>query len=446
MAYRELPVVSFFEVLRNTNRILKNPLPFHRKNFEKYGDSFRVKVGYSSDNAMFTRNAALAKHLFQKNHRSYHKSKLLTKDLAKYIGEGLLTANGQKWLRQRRLIQPAFHKKKLEGLIAMMKVVIDQEIEKIPKNKAVDVFPMMSDLAFKVVASSLFSFTGEEKLISRLQQITEAVQKSVIKEVRQPYKRWWLHLTGRIKHTLGLSEEARSLILELVNMRRSANQSYDDLLDMLLNSRYEDGSAMSDEQLIDEILILFVAGHETTSNALSFTVQLLANHPEIQDKAYAEVMKATEISDSWMQSLGQLTFTKQCIEETLRLYPPVYFADRFAIENDVYEDIQLLKGSTVLISFFEIHRNPEIWKDPEAFNPDRFAPEIDKKTYADHYFPFGAGPRMCIGNNFAMYEMILVMRELLQKFELSTTQNTVRYKPLITLKPENAIIRFSARS
>lgn len=445
MANKELPVVSFFNVLKNTNRILKNPLPFHRKNFKKHGNHFRVKLGYSANSVIFTRDALLAKHVFQKNHRAYYKSKLLTRDLAKYIGEGLLTANGQKWLQQRRLIQPAFHKKKLESLIQIMTTVIDEEISRIKPNSEIDVYPLMSDLAFKVVASSLFSYTGDQQLIARLQKITEDVQTAVIKEIRQPYKRWWFHLSGRIKNTLSMSKEARSLLAQLIQLRKDSDEQYDDLLDMLLESRYEDGTAMDEEQLIDEILILFVAGHETTSNALSFSLQLLANHPQLQQKVSEEVLRTKDDSGSMMESLGKLAYTKQCIEEAMRLYPPVYFADRFAKEDDTYDNFLFEKGSTILVSFFEIHRNPDFWKNPEEFNPDRFAPEVDKKTYADHYYPFGAGPRMCIGNNFAMYEMILTLQKVFSKYQITTSENTIEYKPLITLKPCNARISFKPR-
>ncbi|GGX13636.1 cytochrome P450 [Aquimarina muelleri] len=443
--YKNPSTVSFFKVLKNAGRILRNPLPFHHENFQKYGDVFNVKIGLGKS-VIFTRDGGFAKHMLQKQHKKYAKSDLQTKDLAKYIGEGLLTSNGEKWLRQRRLIQPAFHKKKLESLVDIIKEVIQEESDKITADKVIDVFPLMSDLAFNVVAKSLFSYTDTGNTISRLQYITETAQKSLIKEIRQPYKRWWFYLSGKIKNTNKLTQEARDILNTIIEERKKSDKEYHDLLDMLLAARYEDGSMMDNEQLIDEILILFVAGHETTSNALTFTLALLAMHPEIQDRVYTEVSDNKEVVfSSPIHEIAKYTYTKQCIEEAMRLYPPVYFSDRVAIEEDEYNNLKLKKGNTILISFFEIHRHKDFWSNPDQFNPDRFDIDVDKKEYSDHYFPFGAGPRMCIGNNFAMYEMILAISNIVKKHKISTSLKAIEIQPLITLKPKNAVLQFTTR-
>ncbi|WP_438710316.1 cytochrome P450 [Aquimarina muelleri] len=443
--YKNPSTVSFFKVLKNAGRILRNPLPFHHENFQKYGDVFKVKIGLGKS-VIFTRDGGFAKHMLQKQHKKYAKSDLQTKDLAKYIGEGLLTSNGEKWLRQRRLIQPAFHKKKLESLVDIIKEVIQEESDKITADKVIDVFPLMSDLAFNVVAKSLFSYTDTGNTISRLQYITETAQKSLIKEIRQPYKRWWFYLSGKIKNTNKLTQEARDILNTIIEERKKSDKEYHDLLDMLLAARYEDGSMMDNEQLIDEILILFVAGHETTSNALTFTLTLLAMHPEIQDRVYTEVSDNKEVVfSSPIHEIAKYTYTKQCIEEAMRLYPPVYFSDRVAIEEDEYNNLKLKKGNTILISFFEIHRHKDFWSNPDQFNPDRFDIDVDKKEYSDHYFPFGAGPRMCIGNNFAMYEMILAISNIVKKHKISTSLKAIEIQPLITLKPKNAVLQFTTR-
>ncbi len=439
-----IPTVSFFKVLKNANRILKNPLPFHHENFEKHGDIFKVNLGFGHS-VIFTRDAGLAKHALQKNHRNYHKSALQTRDLAKYIGEGLLTADGEKWLKQRRLIQPAFHKKQLEEIIETINDVINKELSQIKPRETIDVFPIMSDLAFRVVAKSLFSYTDTGNTISRLQYITQSAQRTLIKEIRQPYKRWWFHLSGKIGKTLKLTHEARTILNGIIEERKKSKSKHHDLLDMLLEARYEDGSAMDNEQLIDEILILFTAGHETTSNALTFTLMLLALHPMIQEKVHKEVLEIGATHMPLMEQVAKLQYTKQCIEESMRLYPPAYFSDRVAIKEDTYKDLVLKKGTTILISFFEIHKHKDLWKDPLTFNPDRFAPEIDKREYSDGYFPFGAGPRMCIGNNFAMYEMVLAVSKLIREYKVETSNQNIEIKPLITLKPQKAFLTFTQR-
>ena len=437
-----IPKVSFFKVLKNAKRILRNPLPFHNENFEKHGDIFEVSLGFGKS-AVFTRDAGFAKHMLQNQHRKYHKSPLQTKDLGKYIGKGLLTSNGEHWLRQRRLIQPAFYKKKLDVIAATIDNTIKEELLRIEPGKTIDVYPLMNDLAFKVVAKSLFSYTDTGNTIARLQYITEAAQKSLIREIRQPYKRLWFHLTGQIKKTITLTNEARDILNSIIEKRRNSGKTYDDLLDMLLESRYEDGSAMSNDQLIDEILILFVAGHETTSNALCFSLMLLAKHPEIQENVYKETLESDGKELSLMERFAKSKYTTQCLEEAMRLYPPAYFSDRIAIEEDEYNGIKLTKGTIILISFFEIHRHRDFWKEPTVFDPDRFHSN-NKKEYSDWYFPFGAGPRMCVGSNFAMYEMIVTISEIIKKYKI-TSSSSIEIKPLITLKPVDAVLKFISR-
>ncbi|WP_158975557.1 cytochrome P450 [Cellulophaga sp. L1A9] len=438
------PIISWFEVLRNSKKILENPLPFHRKNFEKLGNTFRVPVGFSGELA-FTRNPKLIKHILQKQHRKYHKSSLQTKDLAKYIGHGILTSNGEHWRTHRRMVQPAFHKKKLRNLMGTIREAILLEIKDLPIAEPIDVYPIMSNLAFQVVAKSLFSSDDIQEEMSQLQYITETNQRMLIKEMRQPYLNWWFHLSGKIKKHLNLAKDGQAILHELIEERRNSAVEKDDLLDMLLQARYEDGTAMAKAQLIDEVLILFTAGHETTANALSFLIFSLAKHPEIQEKAYQEIKNISLESDDVLTQVLELKYIQQCIEEAMRLYPPAYIIDRVAIADDEFEGLSIPKDSLILMSIYEIHRNEDFWEAPNEFNPDRFEAS-KKKEYQEYYYPFGAGPRMCVGNNFAMYEMIIAVTELLQKYKMTTALTAVTINPLISLKPENVLISFTARN
>ncbi len=440
-----LKLVSRFQVLRNARRILKNPLPFHHENFELHGDSFRVELS-TKETILFTRSPGLIKHILQKQHRSYQKSPLQTVDLAKYIGHGLLTSNGEHWRKHRRMVQPAFHKKELQTLMEVMRKTILTQLARIEPNTEKDVFSLLGDLAFQVVAKSLFSSSNIGEGMEQLQQITEANQRMLIKEMRQPYLRWWYKLNGSIDRHLNRAAKARGLLLEIVEERRSAGGKGSDLLNMLLESRYEDGSRMPDGQLIDELLILFTAGHETTANALSFTLLLLAQHPEIQEQLYEEII-GVDLEQSGadlMHKLMELHFVKQCLEESMRLYPPVYVIDRIAIQDDTFQELFLPKGTMVLMSMYELHRHPNFWERAEEFLPSRFT-TVDRKDYAEHYYPFGAGPRMCVGNNFAMYEMIIALAEIVRKYKIYTSLNTIEVNPLISLKPKCVPLQFKER-
>jgi len=442
MAENNIPTVSMLRFVRNAGRILKNPLPFHKENFTKYGDIFQIHIGFGKK-VIFTRDAGFAEYALQKNQKNYKKSTIQTKDLAKYVGKGLLTANGEHWAKQRKLIQPAFHKSYLSGLLKSVQEAINAEIDRIQPNKEVDVFPVFNDLAFQTVVKSLFSSAANQEQINRLQYITEAAQKMLVKELRQPFKLWWFHLSGKIKKHINLTREARAILEEIVEERKKSGKRYDDLLDMLLDARYEDGEPMEKEQLIDEILILFTAGHETTSNALTFTCELLARNPEAQEKIFKEVEIAKNDTQDLMEFVRSCRYTQQVIEESMRLYPPAYFIDRVNIEEDSFNVFKLPKGSSILFSCFEIHRHKNHWENPETFKPERFE---DSKIHSSYYFPFGAGPRKCIGNNFAMFEMIMAIAEVVSRYKIEPKTSKIEIKPLITLKPKNAILRFQKRS
>ncbi len=443
MSNIKIPSVSAFRFLVHATQILKNPLPFHHKNFELYGDTFRLNIGFGKS-VIFSRDAGFAQYALQKNQKNYTKSPIQTRDLSKYVGFGLLTSEGELWQKQRKLIQPAFHKKQLINLLETIHSAIKTELTKIETGRFIDVFPIFNDLAFQTVVKSLFSSAVNQEEINRLQHITESAQKMLVKELRQPYLGWWFRLSGEIKKHVSETKEARKILKKLVAERRNSGKREDDLLDMLLDARYEDGNAMEEEQLIDEILILFTAGHETTSNALTFTCELLARNPETQQKIFAEVSNAKANTETLMDFIKSCTFTKNVIEESLRLYPPAYFIDRVNIGEDEYNGMKIPKNSSVLFSLLEIHTHSNFWKEPKNFKPERFS-EASPNEYSGHYYPFGAGPRMCIGNNFAMYEMILAIAEIMLNYKILEKKNPIEIKPLITLKPKNAFLEFRER-
>jgi cytochrome P450 len=306
-----------------------------------------------------------------------------------------------------------------------------------------DIFSILNDLAFQTVAKALFKSEIDTSVIKRLQYITEAAQQMLVKELRQPFKTLYFKYGGPIKKHINLTIEARTILKKLVDERQESGQRQGDLLDMLLDARYEDGTAMEESQLLDEILILFVAGHETTSNALTFILQLLARHQDVQEKVYAEHAFAKANTTSSLAYIKACEYTKQVIEEGMRLYPPAYFVDRVNYEEDSFEGIAISKESNLLFSIIEIHKHKDFWEEPEVFNPDRFANNAGMKHKA--YFPFGAGPRMCVGNNFAMYEMILAVTEVVKSYKIIAEYTPIEIKPLITLKPQNAILDFIPR-
>ena len=441
MNKKNIPTVSSWEFLMNSYKIIRNPLPFHLKKFKTLGENFKVKA--ISLEALFSRDVDLADYVLKKNQKNYTKTKVQTENLSQYVGKGLLTSEGEHWRKQRKLIQPAFHKKQLVHLLESIEKAIISEFKNIEAEKPTNIYPIINDLAFNTVVKSLFSNAANPKQIKRLQWITENIQKRFIKELRQPYLAWWFHLSGSKDRQLNLSEESRDILRHIANERRASKKSYGDLLDMLLESKYDDGSSMDEEQLIDELLIIFIAGHETTSNVLTFTFQLLAKHPEWQEVIYQEMQQNKANSSDLM---GEIMASKNCqqvIEEAMRLYPPAYIIDRVNLEPDKFKDMDIPLESNILIHVYAIHRHPDLWDNPNDFHPERF--DEGGQKFSSQYFPFGAGPRKCIGNNFAMFEMILAVNHLVKTYKLYPEFDEIEINPLITLKPKNALISCKKR-
>lgn len=436
--------VSFYKFLSKVSSIAKNPIPFHNKWFNDVGDTFSIKSPFYG-HIVLTRDVNITKHILQKNHKVYHKSKIQTTYLSKYVGYGLLTSSGDYWLKQRRLIQPAFHKEKIQNLVSIINDAIEAQVETIEvKNEAVDLYPIMNALAFEVVAKSLFNFSAEKHTLKRLQFIIEKLQLFIVKELRLPYKKLWYSLKGEIRYHMKLVKESQDIINTILEQRRASKEQHDDLLDMLIHAQYEDGSTMTNKQLIDEILILFVAGHETTANALTFSLKLLAQNKEALSKVEKEIADVGSKNVSPLKEIAKLNYTKCCIEESLRLYPPAWITDRVNMKDDKLEDYHLKKGTIIGTSIYELHRNKKYWENPEFFNPERFFEE-NRKQIMPYYMPFGAGPRLCIGNNFAMYEMILAVKAIVQKFDIFSDTSNIKINPLITLKPVDVKLKFTLK-
>ena len=434
--------IPFYKFLLHSKTISKNPIPFHEECFDGSDGNFSIKPVFGP-NVMLTKNAEITQQILRKNHKNYHKSKLQTHYLSKYVGYGLLTSSGDYWLKQRRLIQPAFHKQKIQNLLEIIDRTIEEQVDKIKKDAFYPLYPIMNTLAFEVVAKSLFNFNADKDTLKRLQLIVEQLQRFIIKEIREPHKRFMYILSGEKKRHSKLVIESRQIINALIEKRRESKEDHDDLLDMLLNAEYEDGSKMTNKQLIDEILILFVAGHETTANALSFTLFLLANNLEALKKAKEEV-EQVGVEDTLTDRIGKLPYITNCVNEAMRLYPPAWITDRVALEDDLLGDYHIRKGTLIGVSIYELHRNPLYWQDAEAFIPERFE-SIDKKRLSEIFLPFGAGPRLCIGNNFAMSEMILTVYAVVKKFRIEAQSNAIKVNPLITLKPVGLELKFKNR-
>ena len=447
-----LPRVPRWHSLRNSLALAANPIPQLNRIHADYGPSATVYLG-GMIKTILTRDPGLAQHVLQKNHRNYPKSKFSV-GLSRYLGHGLLTSEGGYWLRQRRLIQPGFHRQRLAGLTELMRAVTQECLAPVAEAAAqqggaveLNVHEWTTRVAFRIMTRSVFSGSVPEEELQRLSTLLTEIQAFYTGTIRQPYLRPWRYLRGHYRHHDRLAAELRGLIRGYVRRRTAPGAPpADDLLQMLLDARYEDTHApMTEDQVLDEAIILLVAGHETSANALAWLWYLLARHPAEVGKLRAELAEQPE--PITFDSLARLPYSRQVVQETLRLYPPAWIVDRVAREDDVYEGIELPAGTLVSVYLYGLHHAPALWDAPEEFRPGRFAADAPTAPVPYAYLPFGGGPRLCIGNQFALTELQLVLLETLRQFNVEwVEQPPVQLQPLVTLRPRDGIrLRFRLR-
>ncbi|MEZ4884094.1 MAG: cytochrome P450 [Chitinophagales bacterium] len=440
---KKLPQISFLKSLYRIKDFAANPIPMINNSMKRYGDTYATYIGPMR--MIVTQDPAHIQYILQQNHKNYHKSKII-KTLAKQIGNGLLTTDGSYWLRQRRLIQPGFHRQKLQALVSIMQQETQQFITELKgyaqTGEVIDLSKEMMKITLRIVAKSLFSTGITSKDLELIDHVITEQQKYIITKVRQPYLKPWLFVSGEDYRQKKISEQLDQLLQNIINQRKSSNEEHDDLLDMLLSARYEDtGEGMDNQQLRDESLILFVAGHETSANALAWTWYLLSQNQDIEAKILKETENVLGNRLVSFEDIPQLQYTKQVLQETMRLYPPAWIMDRVALSDDKLGEFDVPKGQVISLFIYGAHRNPNYWDNPEHFDPDRFTKEAMKERPAFSYFPFGGGPRLCIGQQFAYMEMQLVVAEMIRKFRIELVENQdIDILPLITLRPKNGIL------
>lgn len=424
---------TFLQSLGRTYRQVKDPIGSMEESMRKYNGTYAVNLGMQR--MIATQDPGFIDYVLKTNHKNYYKSPIVAEQLARFLGKGLLTSNGEYWLKQRRLIQPGFHPEKIRALYGIIEKTVDNFINAFPEGEQIDVYPLMNTLAFEIVINTLFNVKVPVEIRGELSRFITETQDFVIKDIRQPHKRWWFRVSGEVRRNLRKSERAREIIRDIIRARKSSGQKFDDLLDMLLDARYEDtGLPMQESQVIDEILVLLIAGHETTANALSWTLYLLATHPEALRKLRVATV-GLSVADSVKNE-----YLNAVINESMRLYPPAWISDRIAVNDDAYRQYTFPKNTIIILFYYGLHRDPKYWENPTSFRPERFLRDKDDREKPRAYYPFGAGPRLCIGNNFAMAEMTIFLRAMVQTFDLLPTAVVPQMKPLVTLRPEQIIL------
>jgi cytochrome P450 len=435
MGKYNLPVgYSLFKTLFKSKAFLDNPVKFIAGSMDRFSDTYSATLGINRK-LIVTQNPDFIHYVLKENHKNYKKSELSTTKAVALFGNGLLFSNGDYWLKQRRLIQPAFHKEKLKGLYDIVIKSIDESLPLFPIDKDVDIYPLLHQISFTILIKSLFDIDFSNTEMEALNKDFTELQNFLMVDINKPFKKIIYPFTGEKTKILQKVKDIRNQFRLIIKNRKQAEKSFSDLLDMLLNSKYEDtGLPMNEEQVIDELLILIFAGHETTANTLAWLLYLIANNNDIKNQL-KEVSQNIDVLDSLNNEP-----IKAAINEGMRLYPAAWMTERAAIEDDAFKNYSYPKGTIIIPFFFGLHRNKHNWKNETSFSPQRF---IDDNMLAKskNFFPFGAGPRMCIGNNFAMAEISFFLHAFFKKFSIEPTSQKPEMIPLITLRPDKIVVR-----
>ncbi|HEY8412464.1 MAG TPA: cytochrome P450 [Pyrinomonadaceae bacterium] len=422
-------------VMREFNR---DTLGFIERLHREYGDIVRSRFLYV--HAYFLYHPADIEALLTTNAKSFRKAQSLRSPFfRRLVGNGLVTSEGDFWRRQRRLAQPAFHRQRISSYGDIMVQYADRAIAKWRDGEHRDVAKDMTRLTLEIVVKTLFNSD-----VSNDADHVGATLSQIVKPFASQATLKWiadnrLPTPGHYRY-FNAVREIDKIIYRIIGERRASGSDEGDLLSMLLQAQDEDGSQMSDAQLRDEVMTLFLAGHETTALALSWSWYLLATHPDAETKFHAELDEVLGGRAPQVSDLPKLKFTEMIAKETMRLYPPAYAVGREAIEDTEMGGYRVPRGTQLFAFQWVTHRDPRFFERPDEFLPERWASESIQTLPRYAYFPFGGGPRQCIGNYFAMMEVVLLLATIGQRFSFSLlNDHPVEVLPVLSLRPKNGI-------
>jgi cytochrome P450 len=415
----------------------RDPLAFLQQLATQYGGIARFHLGWR--NCVQIGEPDLIQEVLVTNHRNFRKTGFLER-ARPVLGNGLVTAEGAFHLRQRRLIQPAFSKHRSEDYAGSIVDLAMHHGEQWCDGQSVDMFREMLHLTLKIVTRTLFS-TSSELDIERIERALTTVLEHIT---------WLLSPLARVCASLPIPANRRfreslrvldSIVFEMIAARRNSGDEQADVLSMLLRVRDPaDGTGMSDNQIRDEVMTLFTAGHETVATALTWTWYALATHPEVYERLVEELDNVLGDRPPTAERVPSLVYVEMVFAEAMRLYPPVWAITRTAIEDCELGGFEVPAGSLVGMSQYVVHRDARFFPEPERFDPNRWTQEGRSSRPRYSYFPFGGGPRLCIGEPFAWLEGVLVLATLCQQWRpIVPVEHSAMFHPTITLRPRHGL-------
>jgi cytochrome P450 len=438
----EIPKTSGLPLIGSLPKLLKDPFQYIVKTREELGDNYWLNIGLSK--IMILNNPRHAQYILRDNARNYRKGGPMWDAVRTLIGNGLVVSEGDFWLRQRRMMQPHFHRRRLAGLTELMVAAIQEALdmweEQIRSGKDFVLASGFNKVTMKVIVRTLFGSGLSQEEMDNIGDAMSFVLDYIISAMVTNNLPSWMPVPGRKKYKemLAIIDE---VVYRIISEVRAGNEGDNHLLAMLINTvDAESGEGMTDEQMRNEVTTLFLAGYETTSIALTWAFDFLNQNPDILEKLQVEVDEVLDGRTPEFADIPNLTYTRMIFEETMRLRPPAFWIPRIVEEDDEIDGYTIPAGTNVVSLTYMNHRHPDHWDNPEQFDPERFSKENSAGRHQFAFVPFGAGQRKCIGMDFALMEGPLVMAMVAQRFQVKTISDQPA-KPTLTttLRPKGGL-------
>jgi cytochrome P450 len=442
-ATRPIPGPDEPFLIGSTVEFAKQPLDFCLNASKAFGDICQFHV--AMNRWVLLNNPAFIQEVLVNKAALFHKPKLNKRIFRLFLGNGLVSSDGEFWKKQHKMIRPAFHRERIESYAAFMRQYTHEMISEWQENETRDIEEEMTSLTLAIVAKSLFDadVKGDAKNVGQaMLVINDVLVQHINKPI--PVPKWWPSKANKRK--INAIGSIQSIVERIINERKASGKDHGDLLSMLVMAQSDDGKGMDAIQLRDEVMTLFFAGHETTSVALTWIWYLLAKHVNIREQVCEELSTHLGGRDPSLDDLPKLTYLDMVIKEGMRILPSVWSFMREPVEDVPMGDYVIPKGSMVFISPYVTQHDERFFPKPEVFDPERFSADNEKKIQKGSYVPFAAGPRICIGKNFALMEIRLILSIMLQHLVPTVPEDfSPELLPQMALRPKEGlpgIVRF----
>ena len=443
------PHVPQWRALLDSRAMVRNPVMVFEKYRATLGHTFTFHFGGTRP-TIVSSDPEFIQHVLRTNRDNYEKSDIQVKRMVEFQGKGLVNSHGDDWLRRRRLLARGFLPSRLAEQLPIQQDVLRGLLEGFDhaaQQGPVDIHQQMVRFTLRLVGKSLFGRSMSDDELELIADTISEIQSFIVRQIVQPYMIPWYRISGLSRHYQRMRIEADNIVLRHIAARRQEGIGESDFLRLMLDTPFHDtGKPMTEDQVRIESLQLMVAGNETSSNALTWIFYLLGRHPKYVSLIREEIAAVIGDDPIGIENLHALQLTLRVVDETLRLYPPFWMIDRIALERDEICGIHIPARVLVVPYIFGTHHNAALWPNPESFDPERFSPARSSGRHRFAYLPFGGGPRLCIGNNMAIVQILLIIATLVPRYDFTPADDSpVNIRPMMLLRPDGPIrLRFRA--